>query len=246
MWWWQDTLAAGDLTVELKFTDNVGGVSTGSYASLNLGGHVGDDPAAVEANRQAVADDLRIARDRLVFMNQVHGNAVDVVHGPRGGDVAPADGVITATRGLALVVMVADCTPILLVDTDAQIVGAVHAGRPGMQSRIVDVAVERMRSLGARSIRAVVGPSVCGRCYEVPARMRDEAAAVTAEAAAVSWTGTAAIDVAAGVVAQLAQHDVEVTWVPGCTREEHRLFSYRQDKHAGRFAGIALMRPVAA
>jgi len=100
-----------------------------------------------------------------------------------------------------------------------------------------------MREAGAHAITAVVGPSVCARCYEVPAEMRDAAAAVAPESAAVSWTGTPAIDVAAGVVAQLRANDVAVHWVPGCAREDERLFSYRRDGTTGRFAGVVALAP---
>jgi YfiH family protein len=149
--------------------------------------------------------------------------------------------VVTATPGLALAALVADCTPVLFADPGAGVVAAVHAGRPGMTSRIVDVAVDRMRQLGARAIEAVVGPSVCGRCYEVPEEMRAASAAVSPEAAAVSWTGTPAVDVAAGVVAQLHANEVAVQWVPGCAREEERLYSYRRDGRTGRFAGVVVL-----
>ena len=96
-----------------------------------------------------------------------------------------------------------------------------------------------MQDLGAMRISAVVGPSVCGRCYEVPFAMREEAAAVSPESRAVSWTGTPSIDVAAGVVAQLRAAGVhDVTWVKGCAREEPSLYSYRRDGTTGRFAGV--------
>ena len=88
----------------------------------------------------------------------------------------------------------------------------------------------------------MVGPSVCGRCYEVPDEMRATAAHVQPVSATVSGTGTAAIDVAAGVVAQLRDGGVEVRWVPGCTRERDDLYSYRRDGPTGRFAGIVLRR----
>ena len=95
-----------------------------------------------------------------------------------------------------------------------------------------------MRDLGAGEIDAVVGPSVCGRCYEVPAEMRDAAAAVQPVSATVSWTGTPAIDVAAGVVAQLRDAGVEVRWVPGLRARARRPYSYRRDGPTGRFAGV--------
>jgi len=225
--------------VSWSFTDRTGGSSAGDFDSLNLGGHVGDDAAAVELNRERVAGSLGVRRDHLLFLQQCHGAEVLVADGPWDADgPPPADGVVTATPGLALAVLVADCTPVLLADLRAGVVGAVHAGRPGMVGGIVDVAVDRMRQLGARDVRAVVGPSICARCYEVPEELRSAAAAVAPEASARSWSGTPAIDVAAGVVAQLVANNVAVQWVPGCAREDQRLFSYRRDGRTGRYAGI--------
>jgi polyphenol oxidase len=230
--------------VQWGFTDREGGASTGVFGSLNLGGRVGDDPAAVEQNRGTIASSLGVRRDHLLFMDQCHGRDVVIADAP-WGDAGPpaADGVVTAVPGLALAALVADCTPVLLADVERGVVGAVHAGRPGMTARIVDVAVGRMRDLGARHIRAAVGPSVCGRCYEVPEDMRDAAAVVSPEAATVSWSGTPAVDVAGAVVAQLAANHVAVQWVPGCAREEDRLYSYRRDGQTGRFAGVVVMEP---
>ncbi|WP_141845878.1 peptidoglycan editing factor PgeF [Humibacillus xanthopallidus] len=228
-------------SVDLGFTDRSAGRGTGPYAGLNLGGHVGDDPADVEANREALATAVGVPRDRLVLMNQVHGRDVVEVRGPWVGEPPEADAVVTRTPGLALGVLVADCVPLLLHDPAAGVVGAVHAGRPGMTSGIVGRAVEAMRDLGAGAISATVGPSVCGRCYEVPPQMAAEAAGVAASAAARSWTGTSAIDVASGVVEQLAAESVAVQWIPGCTRESESLYSYRRDGVTGRFAGVVTM-----
>lgn len=228
--------------VSWAFTDREGGSSLGEFGTLNLGGHVGDDPGAVESNRRAVAAAVGVPRDHLLFMQQCHGADVLVADGPwLPPGPPPADGVVTATPGLALAVLVADCTPVLLADVRAGVVGAVHAGRPGMTGGIIVVAVARMRELGARDLTAVVGPSICARCYEVPEELRAAAAAVVPESSARSWTGTSAIDVAAGVVAQLAANDVAVQWVPGCSREDPQLFSYRRDGRTGRYAGVVVV-----
>lgn len=240
MFYWRGE--SGPVTV--AFTDRHDGSSAAPFDSLNLGGHVGDDPAAVEANRSAVAGSLGLQRDRLLFMRQCHGNEVAVVDGPWDGREVPAvDGLVTRTPGLGLAALVADCTPVLLADPHRGVVGAVHAGRPGMVERVVDAAVSAMRDLGARDITATVGPSVCGRCYEVPAEMRDAAATVSPESSTVSWTGTPAIDVAAGVVTQLRANGVAVQWIPGCAREERTLFSHRRDGVTGRFAGVVAVTP---
>jgi len=210
----------------------------GDFASLNLGGRVGDDPLTVESNSTLVANAFGVTRDRLLFMNQCQGADVVVVDGPWQGEPPRADGVVTTSTDLALAVLVADCTPVLLVDQVAGVAAAVHAGRPGMMSGIVGRAVDAMTDLGARSIRAAVGPSVCGRCYEVPEAMRAQAARISPVAAAISWQGTPAIDVAAGVVEQLRARSVAVQWISGCSRESEELFSYRRHHRTGRYAGV--------
>lgn len=230
-----------DAALTMVFTDRRGGVSRAPWDSFNLGGHVEDDPAAVAENRARLAEAVGVAGDRLVGLDQVHG--AEVAHVREKPAVAPtADALVTDVADLALMVLVADCTPVLLADAEAGVVGAAHAGRPGMVAGVVPASVEAMRELGARRIHAVVGPSVCGRCYEVPAQMRDVAAQRSPASRAVTWAGTPAIDVAAGVVEQLADLDVPVRWVPGCTREDDDLFSYRRDGRTGRTAGVIVRR----
>jgi YfiH family protein len=236
--WREQVPAAGGLGVDWGFTSAPGGSSVGDFASLNLGGHVGDDPRAVESNRTVVASAFGVGRDRLLFMNQCHGSDVVVVDGPWQGGAPAADGLVTTSTDLALAVLVADCTPVLLVDRAVGVAAAVHAGRSGMLSGIVGRAVDAMTDLGACSISAAVGPSVCGRCYEVPEAMRAQAAKISPVAAAVSWQGTPAIDVAAAVVDQLRARSVAVQWIWGCTRESDFLFSYRRQPRTGRFAGV--------
>jgi polyphenol oxidase len=236
--WREQIPAAGGRGVDWGFTSARGGSSVGDFASLNLGGHVGDDPRAVESNRARVAEAFGVGRDRLLFMNQSHGSDVVVVDGPWQGEPPEADGLVTTSTNLALAVLVADCTPVLLVDRVAGVAAAVHAGRPGMMSGIVGRAVDAMSDLGARSISAAVGPSVCGRCYEVPEAMRAQAAKISPVAAAISWQGSPAIDVAAGVVDQLRARSVAVQWIWGCSRESEELFSYRRRHRTGRFAGV--------
>jgi YfiH family protein len=202
---------------------------------------VGDDPAAVESNRRLVAGSFGVERDHLLFMSQCHGSDIAVVDGPWDGEAPAVDGLVTTSTDLALGVLVADCTPVLLVDRIAGVAAAVHAGRPGMMQGVVGRAVDAMTDLGARSISAVVGPSVCGRCYEVPQDMRARAAEVSPVAAAISWSGSPAIDVAAGVVDQLRARSVAVQWIWGCTRESDGLFSYRRQHRTGRFAGVVCL-----
>ncbi|MGL5865934.1 MAG: peptidoglycan editing factor PgeF [Dermatophilaceae bacterium] len=215
------------------FTARSGGVSSGRYASLNLGSHVGDAPSAVAANRARLAASVGCP---VVYMEQCHGGDVVVVEAVPV-EAPRCDALVTAEPGLALAVLVADCVPVLLASTEG-VVAAVHAGRPGVVARVVPHAVAAMRDLGATEIEAVVGPSVCGRCYEVPEVIRDAVADAQPVAAAVSWTGTPAVDVGAAVVDQLRNASVAMRWLPGCTRESSDLFSYRREGSTGRFAGV--------
>lgn len=231
--------------VRLAVTARTGGGSTGPYDGLNLGGHVGDEPATVEGNRLHLARGLGVPRDRLLFLDQVHGSRVVEVDGPWTGPAPSADAMVTRTPGLALAVLVADCVPVLLADPEAGVVGVAHAGRPGMHAEVAVRAAEAMRDLGARRIRAVLGPSVCPRCYPVPLEMREEVAARRPEARSVTWRAEPSIDVAAGVLAQLAPLCESVEQLPGCTVERADLYSYRRDGVTGRFAGVALIQAAA-
>ncbi|WNI15118.1 peptidoglycan editing factor PgeF [Actinacidiphila sp. ITFR-21] len=223
------------------FTDRWGGVSAVPYDGLNLGGAVGDDPAAVRANRTRVAEALGRDPDRVVWMNQVHGRDVAVVDAPWGdGPVPTVDALVTSRPDLTLAVLTADCVPVLLADPVAGIAAAAHAGRPGLVAGVVPAAVRAMAEQGADPGRviAALGPSVCGKCYEVPAALREQVAAVVPEAYAETSRGTPAVDVSAGVRAQLARCGVRVTEAPDvCTRESADHFSYRREHTTGRLAG---------
>jgi hypothetical protein len=237
-------LAGAAGRVRLSVTDRFGGRSRPPYDGANLGGHVGDDQHSVEGNRRELAELLGLEPGRLVFMNQVHGAHVVQVDGPWDGAAPEADALVTTTGGLGLAVLVADCVPVLLADPAAGVLGVAHAGRPGLRSGVVTRAVEAMRDLGARSVTARLGPSVCRRCYAVPADMRAEVAAVAPVAFAVDRHGQPALDVAAGVLGQLAPFCDDLDQLPGCTRESADLYSHRREGVTGRFAGVATLWPV--
>ncbi|MFC8679631.1 peptidoglycan editing factor PgeF [Streptomyces griseorubiginosus] len=223
------------------FTDRWGGVSAAPYEELNLGGAVGDDIEAVATNRELAAKSLGLDPARVVWMNQVHGADVEVVSGPWGERPVPeVDAIVTAERGLALAVLTADCTPVLLADPVAGIVAAAHAGRPGMVAGVVPAALRAMTGLGADPARIVArtGPAVCGKCYEVPEEMRADVAAVEPAAHAETSWGTPAVDVTAGVHAQLDRLGVrDRQQSPVCTIESGDHFSYRRERATGRLAG---------
>jgi hypothetical protein len=215
-------------------------VSTSPWAELNLGGAVGDDPAAVRENRRRAAEALGLDAASVVWMNQVHGRGVAVVTERQADGTAPeVDGIVTDRRGLALAVLTADCTPVLLADPVAGVAGAAHAGRPGLAAGVVPATVEAMVGLGARAgrITAISGPAVCGHCYEVPPELRAEVAEeVPAAWSTTSW-GTASLDIPAGVRSQLAACGV-TDFHPSavCTLESDAYFSYRRAPKTGRLA----------
>ena len=217
------------------------GESKPGYESFNLGFNVGDDPVAVVANRSELARRIGLSPTHLVFMGQVHGTTVVHVTGPRPDAVAGTDAMVTATPGLALAVLVADCVPLLLRDPRAGVIGVAHAGRRGAAAGIVPVVIDRMIGLGAGvvDLEVVLGPAICGRCYEVPEAMRDEVDAQLPGSACVTSDGTAGLDLRAGLIRQLRGLGVgSVVVDERCTREDPDLFSHRGSAPTGRFAGV--------
>jgi polyphenol oxidase len=222
-------------------TDRRGGRSVSPYDTFNLGDHVGDDPAAVAANRARLARELGVPEDRLVWMSQVHGTGVAVVDGPQAGPLPDTDAVVTATPGLVLGVLAADCVPVLLADHVTGVVAAVHAGREGVRRGVLPAALSAMASLGARArhVSALLGPAVCGSCYEVPEDMQADVARVAPAAAVRTRRGTPGLDLRAGLEEMLRRAGVtEVVHDPRCTVEDRTLFSHRRDGVTGRQAGI--------
>jgi YfiH family protein len=233
--------------VELAFTDRHGGVSAAPFDSLNLAWAGGDEPDAMEENHRLVMADFApgAGLESLAQLSQVHGSAVAVVgaegpgHEVNGRLHAVGDGLVTTQPGVSLMVRAADCVPVLLADEAGTVIGAAHCGRPGLVAGIVPATVAALHDLGATRVTAWVGPSVCGRCYEVPQEMQDDVVAVEPMSRATTSWGTPSLDVAAGVRAQLERDDVEVVDLSRCTRESPDLFSYRRDgPRSGRQAGI--------
>ncbi len=151
------------------FTTRRGGVSKGAYASLNLGRWTNDDPDAVHANRARLADSIGLSLDAVVQGRQVHGAFVRSATSG-GGEPADADGQATATPGLALLVLTADCLPIALIAPQA--VAMLHAGWRGLAGGVIEKGVEAMHALGATTIQAAIGPGAGGCCYEVGDEVR--------------------------------------------------------------------------
>ena len=232
--------------VDLAFTDRYGGVSGVPFDSLNLAVEGDDDPTARAENLRRVLADFAPG-DRLADLHQVHGCDVVQVGDQESAPRPDADALVTDRPGVVLAVRAADCVPVLLADPVAGVIGAAHAGRQGLAAGVVPRTVERMRDLGAAAVHAWIGPHVCGACYEVPADLRAEVSADEPACWATTSWGTPALDLGAGVRAQLERSGVSVVDAARCTRESDDLFSYRRDgRRAGRLAGLVRLRPGAA
>ena len=222
-------------------TGRHGGLSSGPWASLNLGPHVGDDPKDVAGNRERIR--THVAADAVVWAELEHGatvyRAVDSTPPP------PADALVTTEAGIALAVTAADCATVALAGHG--VIAVAHCGWRGLAAGVIPRTVEAMAHLGAGLIEAVIGPTICGRCYPVSIERRDElAAAVPRHVADVACSPPGEpgwIDVAAGVVAQL-ESDSRVTGIVNhatCTVEDESVFSFRRDSQTGRHAMVIVM-----
>ncbi len=232
-------------------TTRAGGRSTGPYARFNLSPRVGDDPAAVAANRRRLSVELG-ARARplpVVFLDQVHGTEVAVVDAVPAADAPDrpgADAAVTDVPGLALAVLAADCVPVLLADPRAGVVGVAHAGRAGAAGGILDTTLAAMTRRGAApdDCEVLLGPAICGACYEVPEGLRDEVEAALPGSASRTRRGTPGLDLRAGLRRRLAGLGVARVGVdPRCTAEDPELYSYRRDRTTGRLAGVTWLDP---
>jgi hypothetical protein len=227
--------------VDVAFTDRHGGVSSPPYDSLDLSLSATDRADEVAANLSRLAAALEV--DELAVMRQVHGTDV-VTLDTRPAEPPQCDALVTATAGLPLCVRVGDCVPVVLADADRGVVAAAHAGRSGVTDGVVPQTVRRMRDLGSEQVVGWVGPHVCGGCYEVPRELRARVCAVVPATYAVTTWGTPALDLGAGVVAQLRDLDVEVRDLSRCTLESSDLYSHRRDgAAAGRFGAVVVLRP---
>ncbi len=151
------------------FFSRAGGISSGVYASLNTGPGSRDRPENVAENRARCAAALGLEAGRLVTLHQIHSAEVALARGPWTDGPPKADAVVSATRGLGLGVLAADCMPFLFADADAGVIGAAHAGWRGALAGVLEATVERMTALGARPQRilAALGPCLRQENFEV-------------------------------------------------------------------------------
>ena len=224
------------------FFGRTGGVSEGLYRSLNCGYGSGDDPEAVHENRARAMSACEFPPTALCTAYQVHSAEALVVTEAWAREDAPrVDAMATATPGLALAILTADCVPVLLADREAGVIGAAHAGWRGALNGILEAAVEAMLGLGARSneIRAVIGPAISAASYEVgpefPAPFLARGAQNEDLFAPAKRDGHFLFDIVGYVARRLSNLGlvaVESTGGDTCA-ETDRFFSYRRSVHRG-------------
>lgn len=219
--------------VETLFTNRIGGVSQAPYASNNLALHVGDVAKDVRQNR----DELNAMFGSAQYMNQSHGDQVIVLDGPTSHD-PNADALVTTESGIALAVLVADCIPLLMWDEVEHVVAAVHVGRKGLANAVAIKTVNVMKSLGAEKIQAYLGPSICGKCYEVSGEIYDQVGSIHPRAKSQTSSGTLSLDLPGALADELMFHGIQVSRSLTCTQENSDFFSYRRDGVTGRQAGL--------
>jgi polyphenol oxidase len=217
-----------------------GGASSGIFAGLNCGAGSSDLTDAVRINRARVADAMGIAPDHLVNLHQVHSADALHVTGPVAGVRPRADALVTATSGIALAVLTADCQPVLFADPVARIIGAAHAGWRGALSGVLEATLEAMERLGAARgrITAVIGPTISQSAYEVGPEFLDHFLAGDAGNARFFKPGQgdkSMFDLPGYSLARLHRAGIaDARWTGHCTYSDaERFFSFRRTTHAG-------------
>jgi YfiH family protein len=219
------------------FFTRKGGASSGIFQGLNCGPGSSDQSEAVAINRERVAHALGVTSAALTGVRQVHSADVVTVTG-LVAEQARADALVTATAGVALTVLTADCQPVLFADAEAGVIGAAHAGWRGALSGVLEATVDAMEALGARraSIRAVIGPTISQRAYEVGPEFLEEFLAEDESYSRFFAGGNGDrlhFDLPAFGLHRLRDHGVgHAEWTRHCTYSDaERFYSYRRSVH---------------
>ena len=219
------------------FFTRKGGASSGIFQGLNCGAGSSDQSEAVAINRARVAEALGVAATDLAGLHQVHSADVVTVTGPLANSPR-ADALVTATPGIALTVLTADCEPVLFADPEAKVIGAAHAGWRGALGGVLEATVDAMEALGARRerVRAVIGPTISQRAYEVGPEFIEEFLAEDPDYGRFFAGGSGDrvhFDLPAFGLHRLRSHGVGLAeWTRHCTYEDAaRFYSYRRSVH---------------
>ncbi|WP_106744807.1 peptidoglycan editing factor PgeF [Yoonia maritima] len=214
-----------------------GGASSGVFAGLNCGYGSSDQHDIVSINRARVAEAMHVAPDHLVGVHQIHSADAVIANGPQ--DQHPkADAIVTATKGVALSVLTADCQPVLFADPQAGVIGAAHAGWKGALNGVLADTVSKMESLGASApnITAVIGPCISQRAYEVGPDFMDQFTAIDPKLDRFFVAGSGDrfhFDLPGFGLMKLRECGItRASWTHNCTYSDpDRFYSYRRTVH---------------
>ena len=216
-----------------------GGASSGIFAGLNCGPGSTDQVEIVAINRARAAEAMQVTPEAMASVHQIHSAEVITVTGPMADPRPKADALVTATPGIALSVLTADCQPVLFADHEAGVIGAAHAGWRGARDGVLEATVEAMLALGAtpEGIFAVIGPSISQRAYEVGPEFLEDFVIEDPQNTRFFAGGTGDrlhFDLPAYGLHRLREMGVTAEWTRHCTYSDpDRFFSYRRTTHAG-------------
>lgn len=207
--------------VQIAVIDRLGGLSSGAFDSMNLASYVGDDSEHVIANINTVAS--YVSATSVAVVDAKHSNVVHVVS--EAGKSAPGDGLVTTEQGLGLLALSADCLTAALVDVAAGVIGVMHAGWKGVHDNVARATAQTMVREGAHlsNIQAVIGPSICPKCYAVPI----ERVEMFIETCPEAIYDERRLDLQAGVWSQFDELGIRAEVIDACTFEDTNFFSYR-------------------
>lgn len=223
------------------FTGRATGPAPAVGQAGNLSSRRPHQPSVLAAERTRAFGRHGLRPDNVHMMRQQHGTGVAIVSDdlPAGVVLPDVDAAVTTLSGRGLAVLTADCLPVLVAGE--RVVGVAHAGRLGLFDGVLQALVATCQDLGedVTQLRAVIGPAIGGCCYEVPAAMQEELAAVRPEAAATTTWGTPSLDLVATATSMLTELGAHVTCITVCTRcASDQWFSHRADPRSGRQAGV--------
>ena len=230
------------------FTDRYGGVSKPPYDSLNLATHVGDDIKNVMKNRVIISKMYSLDLRNLIYMDQIHSDHIEVIKDSMQTKIPNCDGLLTDQKGISLMVLVADCIPILLFDPVKKVIGAVHAGRNSTFKKIAKKSILKMQEVyGSESKNIIVclGASIHKCCYEISKDIADIAIKNFGEIYIKRREERYFLDLQLLNRDQLLEvgvkeENISISDECSCCNDEY--FSYRRDGITGRFAGIISLR----
>jgi len=233
-----EILTSDAIGVPHGFFTRKGGASKGIFAGLNCGPGSSDVPSAVQTNRALVAEALGLSPAALVSLHQVHSADVVALSEPPTSPIK-ADGMVTATPGLGLAILTADCQPVLFADPVAGVIGAAHAGWRGAKDGVLEATVDAMVALGAKraDIRATIGPTISQSAYEVGPEFFEaftDDDPTTQRFFAQGQGNRMLFDLPAYGLHRLRAAGVQANWTRHCTfSDPDRFYSYRRTTHAG-------------